>query len=100
MRIILFYIAILNLVDVILTMYGLHFAFISEANPLMNSLYHVSPFLFMLVKTGLSVLLFILLFYLKTPKKSSRILLSVSLVAAISYTFICILHGYWILEMI
>ncbi|WP_222928954.1 DUF5658 family protein [Rossellomorea aquimaris] len=100
MRPLLFYIVILNLLDAALTMYGLHSNYITESNPLMNYLYLTQPWLFLLTKIQLSILLLILLFYLNTKKKSSRLLLSVAGVAAVSYTFTCLLHGYWIVEII
>ncbi|WP_374055085.1 DUF5658 family protein [Rossellomorea sp. FM04394] len=100
MRLLLFYIALLNLLDAALTMYGLDSNYITESNPLMNYLYLTRPWLFLLIKVQLSVLLLILLYYLNPKKKASRILLSVAGVAAVSYTFTCVLHGYWIVEVI
>ncbi|RBP02463.1 DUF5658 family protein [Rossellomorea aquimaris] len=100
MRLLLLYIAILNLLDTSLTMYGLHFDYITEANPLMSNLYFTNPWLFLLLKGGLSVTLFILLYRLKPDKRSSNVLFSVSVIAAVSYSFICLMHGYWLMEII
>ncbi|MHA7138116.1 DUF5658 family protein [Rossellomorea arthrocnemi] len=99
MRLLLLYIAILNLLDASLTMYGLHFDYITEANPLMNNLYITNPWLFLLLKGGLSLFLFILIYKLKPNRKSSHVLLSVSVIAAVSYSFACLMHGYWLLEI-
>jgi hypothetical protein len=100
MRLLLFYIAILNLIDATLTMYGLHFDYITESNPLMNNLYFSSPWLFLVLKGGLSVTLFILLYKLKPDKRSSNVLFSVSVIAAVSYSFTCLMHGYWLMKII
>ncbi|MGG1630832.1 DUF5658 family protein [Rossellomorea sp. NRS-1567] len=99
MRLLLLYIAILNLLDAALTMYGLHFDYITEANPLMNHLYLTSPWLFLLLKGGLSLILFLLLCRMNSDKRSSGILLSVSAIAAVSYSFTCLMHSYWLLEI-
>ncbi|MGM0843324.1 MAG: DUF5658 family protein [Bacillota bacterium] len=100
MRLLLFYIAILNLIDATLTVYGLHFHYITEANPLMNNFYLTSPWLFLLLKVGLSVSLFMILYKLKPNKESSNVLLSVSVIAAVSYSLTCLMHGYWLMEVI
>ncbi|PLT32894.1 DUF5658 family protein [Bacillus sp. V5-8f] len=59
------YLAILNLLAAFLTYYGLLNSHITEANPLMNSLYETHPFLFMTVKLTLSFLLYVLSLYIK-----------------------------------
>ncbi|WP_341357043.1 DUF5658 family protein [Rossellomorea sp. y25] len=100
MRQLLLYIAIINLLDAFLTLYGLHFDYMTEANPLMNNLYSASPWLFLLLKGGLSLSLFILLYKLHPDKKFSNVLLSVSVIAAASYSFTCMMHGYWLMEVI
>lgn len=100
MRTLLIYIAFLNLLDASLTMYGLHYEYITESNPLMNTLYLTKPWLFLLQKVHLSILLLIILYYLNTNKKTSKTLLGVAGVAAVSYTFTCLLHGYWIVALI
>jgi Domain of unknown function (DUF5658) len=100
MKILLYYIAVLNLLDAILTMYGLRYDYITESNPLMNHLYLTRPWLFLLLKVQLSILLLIILHYLNLVKATSRILKGVTVVAAVSYTFICLLHGYWVVDLI
>lgn len=99
MRYLLLYILLLNLLDASLTMYGLHYGHITESNPLMNTLYHTDPWLFLLFKGGLSVLLLVLLYHLNPLKRSSKALLFVSITAAVSYSFICLMHGYWLWEV-
>ena len=99
MRLLLVYIAILNLLDATLTMYGLHFNYITEGNPLMNYLYLKKPWLFLYLKLQLSVLLLIILYYLGKKKKASRVLRSIAVVAAAAYTIICFFHGYWIVGL-
>ncbi|CAN7193842.1 DUF5658 family protein [Rossellomorea sp. LjRoot5] len=99
MRYLLLYILLLNLVDAFVTMYGLHFHYISESNPLMHTLYLTAPWLFLLLKVGLSFVLLFLLFHLKTDKRSSRVLLLVSVFAAVSYSCVFLMHGYWLLEV-
>jgi uncharacterized membrane protein len=99
MRLLLFYILLLNLLDAFLTMYGLHFDYITESNPLMNTLYLTDPLLFLLLKCGLSFILLILLYNLDSDKRSSKVLLLVSVIAAVSYSLICFMHSYWLLEI-
>ncbi|MFI8577800.1 DUF5658 family protein [Rossellomorea aquimaris] len=100
MKLLLFYIAILNLLDASVTMYGLHLDYITEANPLMSNLYFTNPWLFLLLKGGLSAFLLILLYKIQPDKSSSKVLLSVSVIAAVAYSFTCLMHGYWLLETI
>ncbi|MFI8687508.1 DUF5658 family protein [Rossellomorea sp. NPDC077527] len=99
MRYLLLYILLLNLLDAFLTMYGLHYGHITESNPLMNTLYHTNPWLFLLFKGALSVFLLILLYHLNPDKRFSKALLLVSITAAVSYSFICLMHGYWLWEV-
>ncbi len=99
MRLLLVYIAFLNLLDATLTTYGLHFNYITEGNSLMNYLYLNRPWLFLYLKLRLSVLLLIILYYVSKKKKASKILLSIAIVDATSYTITCFLHGYWIVDL-
>ncbi|WJV30868.1 DUF5658 family protein [Rossellomorea sp. AcN35-11] len=96
MRYLLMYIAFLNLLDALLTMYGLHYDYITESNPLMNHLYLTTPWLFLLVKVLLSLLLLLILSYLNPTKKASTMLKSVALVVC------CFLHLHlfvtWLLD--
>ena len=100
MKLLLVYVSILNLLDAFLTMYGLHFDYITEANPLMNHLYFNWPWLFLLLKCGLSLFLILLSYNLNPTKRSSNVILTVSVIAAVSYSFVCLVHGYWLLEII
>ena len=100
LKTLLIYIAFLNLLDASLTMYGLHFDYITESNPLMNILFLTGPWLFLLLKILLSIMLLSFITHLNKNEKTSRILMGVGGVAAVSYTFTCLLHGYWIVELI
>lgn len=98
MKLLFQYLAVLNLLDAFLTYYGLRNSYITEANPLMNSLYEAHPFLFMMVKLTLSFLLYVLSLYI-TPHPAYWIK-GISVVACACYTFICLLHGYWLVLVI
>ncbi|MRG85659.1 DUF5658 family protein [Salinibacillus xinjiangensis] len=56
----LYTIAILNLMDLVLTTISLGFGITGEANPLMRYLWHANPLYFIFVKLALSILLLIL----------------------------------------
>ncbi|WP_055738655.1 DUF5658 family protein [Heyndrickxia shackletonii] len=94
MRTLLFYLAFLNLMDALLTFFGLHFSYITESNPLMNSLYDTNPVLFLCLKITLSILL--MLFCTKNRLLRSGILKKITVFATILYTFVFLLHGYWL----
>ena len=84
----------LNLLDAILTYYGLQHSYINEANPLMNALYEAHPLLFLAVKFGLSCLLYVLSVF-KTFHPPDWIK-GLSVAASVGYTCVCLYHGYWI----
>jgi hypothetical protein len=73
---------------------GLSLGIIEEDNPIMRLLYNVNSLLFLSVKLGLSFLLFALFYHIKGSK--SKILRSLSILASIFYTVICVEHIYWI----
>ncbi|MFC4320736.1 DUF5658 family protein [Litchfieldia salsa] len=98
MKIILHYLALLNLLDGFFTFYGLQNGHITEANPLMNMLYESNPLYFLLFKIILSSLLYVILFHLTMI--TSIWIKRLSLFASVSYTFIFLLHSYWILQII
>lgn len=100
MRLLLIYLSILNLLDAFFTMYGLDFHHISEINRLMDSLYNTSPWLFLLLKGGLSLFLITLIYKLNPDQRPSNLLLSVSVIAAVSYSFTLLVHIYWLLEVL
>lgn len=94
MKLLFQYLAILNLLDAILTYYGLRNAYITEVNPLMNSLYETHPFLFIAAKFTLSFLLYFLSLYIKS--RPAYWIKGISITASACYTFICLFHGYWL----
>ncbi|MCA0150434.1 DUF5658 family protein [Rossellomorea vietnamensis] len=100
MKILLIYVASLNLLDTAFTLYGLNNNYINESNPLMNTIYNTTPLLFLVLKVLLSILLLVILYHLDTKKETSRTLGSFTVIAAIAYTYTCILHGYWIVELV
>ncbi len=99
MKKLLFYIAILNVLDAGFTFFGLHYSIIEEANPLMNKLFAASPLLFLMIKIGLSVILLVIGNALNN-RKCSVSLVWVSVFAAFGYTITCFLHGFWIATII
>lgn len=93
-------IALLNLLDAVLTAYGLHHAIIEEENPLMLYLWEVHPFLFFAVKMSLSLLLLWLFFHPKAKQrfqqKNLRFFRYTLLFLLILYSCIFVLHSVWI----
>ena len=53
------YLSLLNIVDAILTYWGLEQSLISELNPIMNQIYQWSPALFIILKVFLSFCLYL-----------------------------------------
>ncbi|QFT89778.1 hypothetical protein FIU87_14035 [Bacillus sp. THAF10] len=84
----------LNLFDGAATYIGLHFQLIEESNPLMQTLYDLNPIIFLTFKVSISFLLF--WFIMSKQLLQSMLLKAVSIVAVTSYTFVSILHIYWI----
>ncbi|WP_407936245.1 DUF5658 family protein [Litchfieldia alkalitelluris] len=97
MKIILHYLALLNLLDGFFTYYGLRNKYITEANPFMNFLYEVNPLMFLFVKVLLSALLYLILYHISSIK--SAWIKGLSLFASVCYTFIFLLHSFWILQI-
>lgn len=88
----------LNILDAVFTSIGLHFQFIKEANPLMNSLWNISPFLFLFCKITLSVLLvFLAYFFLLEAKRRWYLFLSLPV---LFYFGVLIIHIGWIMMVI
>ncbi|MCT2534458.1 DUF5658 family protein [Aquibacillus koreensis] len=92
------YLAILNLFDGVVTIYGLKHAYIKELNPVMNHLYEQSPTVFFITKLALSICLLLFVF-------SSRLtfskgwMKSLTLAAAFLYTCTLFLHAIWLLQI-
>ncbi|TMW71126.1 DUF5658 family protein [Alteribacter natronophilus] len=87
-------IAVLNLTDALITVTGLHFGLIGEANPLMARLWSASPILFTGVKLLLSTAVVLFLPHISSPV--SRIVTVLTVLAFLGYTFVHVLHLTWL----
>ncbi|MGN7177765.1 DUF5658 family protein [Cytobacillus sp. SAFR-174] len=96
MKKLLYYLAILNLLDGFLTALGLHFNVIEESNPLMGNLYDLHPFLFLSLKIILSCLLIILSIVISAESKVKLLAAG----ASIMYSIVCLLHAVWLFSLI
>ncbi|MCM3214294.1 DUF5658 family protein [Niallia taxi] len=93
-KILFWTIGILNLADGILTYIGMQLQLIGEANPLMSSIWELSPYLFLCCKIALSIFLFILAANFKTKHvKTWRMILAIPLLL---YVSIFAVHLTWI----
>jgi hypothetical protein len=88
------YLAVLNILDGIVTFMGLTFGKIEEANPIMNLLFETSPGLFLGIKIGLSLLL--ILIYINLKILNASIVKSLLLISSILYSVVCFQHYYWL----
>jgi hypothetical protein len=61
-------IAFINFLDGAVTYFGFSSETIEKANPIMRYLYVTDPFLFLLVKMGISILLLLFYMMIKTTK--------------------------------
>ncbi|GLB59933.1 DUF5658 family protein [Cytobacillus sp. NCCP-133] len=95
MKKLLYYLALLNLLDGFLTAIGLHFNIIEESNPLMRNLYDLHPFLFLSLKFILSGLLIILSIFISAESKVKLFAAGVSII----YSMVCMLHSVWIISL-
>jgi len=98
MKIVCYYLAILNLVDGILTFIGLKLNVIGEANVGMKMIYEASPIYFLVVKFILSALLSALCYYEKIPNRKG--IKMISFVGGFLYTCVMFLHVYWVVEFL
>ncbi|WP_449536942.1 DUF5658 family protein [Ferdinandcohnia sp. Marseille-Q9671] len=98
MKHIFVFLAILNLLDAFITHFGIHGGHISEANPLMFTVYDINPLLFLSIKLLLSLFLIALIFIIRFPV--SKLIRSLSYVASALYIYVFFLHGYWIAQII
>ncbi|MCC5802215.1 DUF5658 family protein [Rossellomorea vietnamensis] len=89
-------VAFLNLLDGIITFIGINGSFMVEANPFMNALYSISPVLFLGLKITLSLLLLLLVFYDKIPRRKWVTLMAY--VVSVMYLFVFCLHSIWIIQ--
>ena len=97
MKIIVIILSTLNIIDSFITHYGIINGHISEANPLMYTIYEIHPVLFLLIKAILSLCLISLYFIIRIPL--NRLIRSLSYVATALYAYVFILHGYWITQI-
>ncbi|WP_353654022.1 DUF5658 family protein [Bacillus sp. ISL-55] len=92
-----YYLIILNFFDTLLTWFGLQYAFISELNPIMHGIYEVSPLLFLVIKTLLSI--FLLLFILSKKVPQSSFIKALTVFATVFYTAVVFMHGFWLVHI-
>ncbi|WP_456273089.1 DUF5658 family protein [Bacillus sp. AK031] len=96
MKTLLHLLALLNILDALITLIGLKGNHIEEANPLMGSLYTTHPLLFLFTKLSLSAILYLVIYYDHFPKK--KWFTALTYTAATLYTFTLILHSIWITQ--
>ena len=92
-----YYLSLLNLADAALTVAGIESSLITEANPLMERIYSIDLGLFIALKLVLSVILLLFILYKKVPK--SKLIKSLAIFAAASYTFVIGIHGFWLVQL-
>ncbi|WP_147535352.1 DUF5658 family protein [Bacillus marasmi] len=93
-----YYLSLLNLIDGVITFFGLEYSIIGEMNPIMNQLYQLHPFLFITAKITLSLLLYLFIYFKQVP--SSNAARTVTYVASGLYTVVFFLHSFWVIEYI
>lgn len=92
------YISLLNLLDGVITYFGLEYSIIGELNPIMDHLYQLHPFLFISSKIALSFFLYLFIIFKQVPKgKTAK---AVTYFASGLYTVIFFLHSFWVVEYI
>lgn len=92
-----YYLSLLNLADAALTVAGVESLRITEANPLMERIYSIDIGLFIGLKVLLSVALVLLILYKKLPR--SKLINSLLIFAAASYTIVIGIHGFWLVQL-
>nr|WP_304218536.1 DUF5658 family protein [Fredinandcohnia onubensis] len=97
MKLLFIFLAASNLLDAFITHFGILGGHISEANPLMYTIYEINPLLFLFIKLLLSLCLLSLYFIIRIPV--NRLIRSLSYVATAFYVYVFILHGYWITQI-
>ncbi|TMU84252.1 hypothetical protein FGG79_15255 [Bacillus sp. BHET2] len=90
--------ALLNLVDGIISYIGLKGSFMEEGNPLMNEVYRVSPILFLGIKLLLSFILILVVVYDKIPRLKWVTVLTY--IISVIYFITFFLHGVWMIQSI
>ncbi|EOR22865.1 hypothetical protein A499_15781 [Niallia nealsonii AAU1] len=93
MKILFLLLSLLNFLDGIFTFLGIQFNHISESNPIMNHLWEISPFLFLLLKICLSLFLFYLAIYFYS--KNTRTWIFLLFIPLALYSSVMVLHIVW-----
>ena len=89
---------IFNILDGLLTLWGLRLQLIEEGNPLMQQLIMQTPLSLMTVKILLPIILGAAMWHIRD---TSRKLVSYGLgIVMTCYSGVMILHGYWILHVL
>ena len=89
---------IFNILDGLLTLWGLQLQLIEEVNPLMQQLMMAKPIALMIVKILLPILLGAALWQIRN---TSRKLVSYRLGLVLTcYSGVMILHGYWVIQVL
>lgn len=87
-----------NILDGLLTLWGLRLHLIEEGNPLLQQLIMVKPIALMAIKILLPILLGAALWHIRN---TSRKLVSYGLGIVLScYSGVMLLHGYWIIHVL
>lgn len=97
MKYLFIFLAVLNLLDAFITHIGILGGHITEANPLMYTVYEIHPLLFLFIKAMLSLCLISLYFIVRIPV--NKLIRSLSCVATALYAYVFFLHGYWITQI-
>ncbi|WP_396954432.1 DUF5658 family protein [Niallia sp.] len=98
LKILFISLSLLNFFDGILTFLGIKSNQIAEANPLMNSLWKISPSLFLILKLGLSIFLFYLAIYFYS--KNVRLWIFLLSIPLVLYSSVLLLHMFWITKIV
>ncbi|TDL82325.1 DUF5658 family protein [Peribacillus frigoritolerans] len=88
------FLAVVNALDALLTVIGLQYDLIAEANPFMKLLYEIHPLLFAGFKLSFSIFLLLFIFFRCLP--SSAAVKFIAYTASIAYGIVLAMHVYWI----
>jgi hypothetical protein len=88
--------SVLNFLDGVFTFWGLSFNHITEANPVMDWMWQLSPLLFLSFKIALSLALVLFSFNVKMLNFPKKLFFGIILVINIIYSLIIMLHAFWI----
>lgn len=92
------YLSLLNIIDAILTYWGLEQSLISELNPIMNQFYQWRPALFIILKVLLSICLYLFIVLNIIPQ--THLVKGMILITVSFYTFVFFPHCVWIVNSI